>query len=62
MQKDKQAQYSAKERKAYYMGVGAGIGFGKAGYIQRFARTLSPAEKKSFYNGLDSFMSKNKER
>lgn len=54
MQKDKQAQYSAKEKKAYYIGVGAGIGFGKAGYIQRFARTLSPAEKKSFYNGLDA--------
>lgn len=56
MVKDKQAQYSAKERKAYYMGVGAGIGFGKTVHIKRFVRTLSPAEKKSFYNGLDSAM------
>ena len=54
----RQAQYSAKEKKAYYLGKGAGIGKGKG--IKLFVGTLSSAEKESFYNGFDSVFLKQK--
>ena len=54
----KRKDYSAKEKKAYYLGKGAGIGCGKG--IKRFVSTLSPAEKESFYNGFDSVFLKQK--
>lgn len=46
-------RYSAAERKAYYMGVGAAIGFGKVSEIKRAANRMSETEKRSFYNGFD---------
>ena len=55
MQKAKQEtkRYSAAERKAYYMGVGAHIGFGRLSEIKRTTSKMSEAEKRSFYNGFD---------
>ena len=49
-------QYSANERKAYYMGVGAGIGFGKVQNIKKTVSKMTKEEKKSFYNGFDNYM------
>lgn len=46
-------KYSVKERKAYYMGVGACIGLGKVAEIKKAARKMSPSERESFYNGFD---------
>ena len=46
--------YTATERKAYYMGVGAAIGFGKISEIKKTAGRMSEAEKRSFYNGFDN--------
>lgn len=49
---DKVKRYSAEEKKAYYMGVGAYIGYGKA--IKTVASRMSSQAKQSFYNGFDS--------
>ena len=56
MVKNAKPRYSAKEKKAFYMGVGASIGLGKAGEVKRRASNMSPEEKQSFYNGLDAGM------
>ena len=53
MAKNTKPRYTAKEKKAYYMGVGASIGLGKVGEVQRRAASMPPKEKQSFYNGLD---------
>ena len=53
---DEKARYSAKERRAYYMGVGAAIG--NARVIGIVVRSLPKAEKESFYNGMDDTMRK----
>ena len=53
---DEKARYSAKERRAYYMGVGAAIG--NARVIGVVVRSLPKAEKESFYNGMDDTMRK----
>ena len=45
--------YTPEEKRAYYMGVGAWIGFGRTGSIQRAIKNMSPAVKKSFLNGFD---------
>ena len=50
----KRKDYSAKEKKAYYLGKGAGIGFGRIKSIKYFVSLLSPAERESLYNGFDS--------
>ena len=50
--------YSAKEKNAYYMGVGAGVGFGKK--IKTFAGKMTADEKRSFYNGLNDYLTKKK--
>ena len=46
-------QYSSSERKAYYMGIGAWIGFGKVAGIKKAVAKMSEPERKSFYNGFD---------
>ena len=53
-------RYTAAERKAYYMGVGAWIGFGKATGIKKAASKMTAAEKQSFYNGFDDSATKRK--
>lgn len=61
MKKQQNRRFTVEERRAYYMGVGAAIGFGKISAIKRAANKMRPAEKKSFYNGFDDgFMKKNK--
>ena len=53
---DEKARYSAKERRAYYMGVGAAIG--NARVIGVVVRSLPKDEKNSFYNGMDYALTK----
>jgi len=48
-------RYSAKEKKAYYMGLGAGIGFGKTQSIKKAVSKMTKEEKQSFYNGFDDY-------
>lgn len=45
--------YSAEEKKAYYMGMGAALVGAKAERIKKFMGNLSPAVKASYMNGLD---------
>ena len=45
--------YSAKERRAYYMGIGAHIGLGKVAEIKKAVAAMTKTEKESFYNGFD---------
>ena len=51
--KTNKKQFSSEERKAYYMGVGAAIGFGKSAEIKRVTSNMTAEEKKSFNNGFD---------
>ena len=60
MKKQLNRRFTAEERRAYYMGVGAAIGFGKVSAIKRAANKMSPMAKKSFYNGFDDRFMKNK--
>lgn len=61
MNKEKStARYSASERKAYYMGVGAAIGFGKVEEIKKAARKMTEKDRKSFYNGFDDRATRHK--
>ena len=53
-------RYSAKEKKAYYMGIGAGIGFGKTQGIKKAVNEMTKEEKQSFYNGFDDYSLKQK--
>ena len=53
---DERARYSAKERKAYYMGVGSAIGQFKV--IGLFMPTLPKNEKDSFLNGWEYAVTK----
>ena len=46
-------QYSAEEKRAYYMGVGASIGMGKVKAIKKATSGMSPKAKASFNNGFD---------
>lgn len=55
-------RYSAKEKKAYYMGIGAGIGFGKTKNIKNTVGKMTKEEKESFYNGFDDYMQKSGSR
>ena len=53
----KQAKkYSAAEKKAYYMGLGAAIGFGRLKEIKKARSKMSVAEKESFGNGFDAYL------
>lgn len=56
VEKRENKRYTSAERKAYYMGVGAAIGFGKTREIDKVRKRLSPIEKKSFYNGFDDYL------
>ena len=47
----KSKRYTAEERKAYYMGVGACIGNRKA--IAETLKQMPPHVKNSFHNGFD---------
>ena len=51
MPKNNQKQYSAAEKRAYYMGVGAGIGSLRAS--SSLMKSMPAAVKESFKNGLD---------
>ena len=51
--KTSKPKYTAAERKAYYMGVGAWIGFGKAAGIKKAMGKMSADERRSFGNGFD---------
>ena len=55
---EKEKKYSVEEKKAYYIGIGAGIGFGRTKNIQKMMKSMTAQEKKSFQNGLDDGMSK----
>ena len=46
-------QYSAKEKKAFYIGVGAAVGFGRVKEIKRVMNKMTVAERESFKNGFD---------
>lgn len=46
-------KYSVEEKRAYYVGVGAGIGCGQVKNVQRIMKQMSPEEKASFKNGFD---------
>ena len=46
-------KYSAAEKQAYYMGVGAALGGSTAKGINRTLSSLSPKLKDSYKNGLD---------
>lgn len=54
-------QYSAKEKKAFYIGVGAGIGFGRTKEIKKVTSKMTAAERKSFYNGFDAQLEKRRQ-
>ena len=56
--KKNNTRYSVKEKKAYYMGIGAGIGFGKTKNIKNTVGKMTKEEKQSFYNGFDDYMQK----
>ena len=51
-------RYSAAERKAYYIGIGAAIGLGRTQNIKRATSKMDEKEKRSFYNGFDETMLK----
>jgi hypothetical protein len=51
-------RYTAKERKAYYVGVGAGIGFGKSQNMKKAVGKMTKEEKQSFNNGFDDYVQK----
>mgnify|MGYP006334893329 CR=1 FL=1 len=44
-------KYSAEEKQAYYMGLGAAIGYGRK--IKSAMNDMSPKVKESFKNGLE---------
>ena len=44
-------RYTAEEKRAYYMGVGACIGHSRA--VKQITKKMSPVEKQSFFNGFD---------
>ena len=52
----KKKGYSAEEKKAYYMGLGAGRTGGKPVGIKKVMDELSPMVRQSFKNGLDDGM------
>lgn len=52
MEKKKKA-YSAEEKKAYYMGVGAGKTGGKLPLIKKVMDGMLPNVKQSFLNGWE---------
>ncbi len=51
--------YSAEEKKAYYMGMGAALVGAKAERIKKVMGSMSPAIKESYKNGLDDGYLKN---
>lgn len=51
---NKKKRYSYAERKAYHMGVGAYMGFGKVRTIKAMTKGMTAEERKSFNNGFDS--------
>lgn len=53
-------KFSWKEKRAYYMGLGAAIGFGRVSGIKKVADKMSKEEKRSFYNGFDDYSANKK--
>ena len=53
-------RYTQNERKAYYVGVGAAMGFMNSRHstIKKSKVTMTKAEHESFNNGFDDFMNK----
>ena len=49
----KKQNYTPAERKAYYMGYSTGFLGYKSARLGRFLKTMPPAVKKSFMNGLE---------
>ena len=60
MAKNVKPRYTAKEKKAFYMGVGAAVGFGRTAEIKKTIAKMTNVEKQSFYNGFDSRLLNNK--
>lgn len=56
---NKKNGFSAAEKKAYYMGVGAALAGGRVSLIQKVMRSMSPAVKESYKNGLNDGFAKN---
>lgn len=56
--KQNKPQYSAAEKRAYYIGVGAAVGMGNVKSVKRYMGKLSPLEKESFKNGYDDHLLK----
>ena len=54
-------QYSAKEKKAFYIGVGASLGFGRTKEIKKATSKMTVAEKKSLYNGFQAQLDKRRQ-
>lgn len=59
---NKKKAYSAEEKKAYYMGVGAGRTYGRAEAIGVVAKSMSPEVRKSFLNGWEKGVSQAKRK
>ena len=57
MERNKKS-YSAAEKKAYYMGLGAVVAGAKAEGIRKAMSTMPPAIKESYKNGLDDGLMK----
>lgn len=53
-------QYSANERRAYHIGIGAALGAGKQRkQLKEMASSMNEKERKSFWNGVnDSLMNR----
>lgn len=49
----KKKTYSAEEKKAYYMGLGAGRTCGRPAAIKKVADGMRPNVKQSFLNGWE---------
>lgn len=45
--------YTAEEKKAYYMGLGAAMAGGRFEHIKRTMNTMTPVVRESYRNGLD---------
>ena len=56
----KKKTYTAQEKQAYYMGVGAALAAAKAQAIKKAVSNMPESVKKSFYNGWESVMVKKK--
>lgn len=56
----KKKTYTAQEKQAYYMGLGAALTGAKPQAIKKVASGMPESVKKSFYNGWDNGVTKKK--